>query len=1022
LSWKERSNLKRNCFIAVAIALTAFASASNGQDSVDVTFRYTNASVTGVNLVGDFEGWSNSNPADAMVNTGGGVWTKTIRLAVGGNPSGTLHGTWQYKFFPAGTTGAWPNDPLNPHVNAADNGNSFIYAKDPTIYQVLPNQLQPVQTTATPTLSSYIFPKVGAVVDTSSIRLVIDGAVIPGVGAFFDPASGKISYTPVAPLANGAHTFIIEASSSAGGSNADTVTFHTQGGFVQITNPGGYATRTSQRTLYGLVQGMTVTQVTIVRNNTDTATAPVSAGKFSALVSLAEGLNTFRALADSSGIQVASSSVSFTRIVNHIPNALISFNDHGQIDLQATGSTSPDSGRTLKFIWGVDPSNPAVIGGINGMTSPTVTINRPTVLGEYYFSLIATDTSGNSDTTRNYFTVGPTPPIGVPSVVSVPRWVREGRMYTMFFKMHTASGTINAALPDLNRIAAMGYNILWVLPVMKNRDPINNGPGPGYNIVDFTAVAPEYGTNQDMKNFIAQAHSLGMKVILDITPNHTSSSHPFVLDARAFREASQYWTYYQHGFLGSGNLSQAVTSDGFVYYGGFSDALLNYNWADIDARAYMIDVYKYWVRSIGADGYRFDVYWGPHSRANGGNGGEGEMGAPVRAALKHIRPDIALLGETAGTGVGTEVNFADQGGGIDEAYDWNLMGTVEGSNLWSVDPGSRVNTLDGSLRNESAGPGMGYLPGPDSYYLRFLENQDQDRIAYLYASGAPDVATARARTMPVSTAVNLAVGLPQVYAGQEVGRGPGISDFDLRRRGVVDFADPAGLILMPHYQKLAQIKKQYPCFSTQSMVRVGTDVSGVYAYSRPYSGANGLVVANIDGTPHNANIILSTSGNPSQFPAFSDGISYVTTDLYNGTTTQAVVFTGGIDTLKVSLPAYGSAVFVIDNVAHTLVLPPLTGIGVSRPGAIPREYVLAQNYPNPFNPATTISYQLRSAGGVTLRVYDVLGREVATLADGYQQAGSYTKSFDASRLSSGVYFYRLQAGSFVNTKKMVLAK
>jgi hypothetical protein len=124
----------------------------------------------------------------------------------------------------------------------------------------------------------------------------------------------------------------------------------------------------------------------------------------------------------------------------------------------------------------------------------------------------------------------------------------------------------------------------------------------------------------------------------------------------------------------------------------------------------------------------------------------------------------------------------------------------------------------------------------------------------------------------------------------------------------------------------------------------------------------------------------------------------------------------------VSLPAYGSAVFVIDNVAHTLVLPPLTGIGVSRPGAIPREYVLAQNYPNPFNPATTISYQLRSAGGVTLRVYDVLGREVATLADGYQQAGSYTKSFDASRLSSGVYFYRLHAGSFVNTKKMVLAK
>jgi glycosidase len=1006
----------------VPVALAALCSTSRGQDSIDVTFRYTNSSASAVNLVGDFEGWSNTNPAFAMVNSGGGVWTKTVRLPVGGIPTGTLHGTWQYKFFPAGTSGSWPNDPLNPHVNAADNGNSFVYAKDPAIYQVLPNQLQPVQTTSTPTLSSYIFPKVGATVDTSSIRFIVDGTAISGLGSSFDPASGKVSYTPSTPLANGSHTFIILAASSAGGSNSDTVTFHTQGGFVQITNPGGYSTRTSQRTLYGLVQAMTVTQVNIVRNNTDTSTAPVSAGKFSAVVPLAGGLNTFRALADSSGTQVASSPVSFTRLVDHIPNALISFNDHGSIDLQATGSTSPDSGRTLKFIWGEDPLNPAVIGGINGNTSQVITVARPSVLGEYYFSLIATDTSGNSDTTRSYFTLMPTPPVVVSTIAGVPRWVREGQMYTMFFKMHTAAGTINAALPDLNRIAAMGYNILWVLPVMKNRDPINNGPGPGYNIVDFTTVAPEYGTNQDMKNFIAQAHTLGMKVILDITPNHTSSSHPFVLDARTFGQASQYWTYYQHGFLGQGNLTQSATSDGFVYYNGFSDALLNYNWADVDARAYMIDVYRYWVRSIGADGYRFDVYWGPHSRSNGGSGGEGEMGVPVRAALKHIRPDIALLGETAGTGVGTEVNFADQGGGIDEAYDWNLMGTVESTSLWSVDPATRVNSIDGSLRNGSVGAGMGYLPGPDSYYLRFLENQDQDRIAYLYATGAPDAATARARTMPVSTAVNLAVGLPEVYAGQEVGRGPGISDFDVRRRGVIDFSDPAGLILIPHYQKLAQIKKQYSCFSTQSMVRVQTNVAGVYAYTRPFSGANSVVVSNIDGTAHDANIILTTAGVPAPLLGFTDGTTYVATDLYNGNTTQPVVFTAGVDTLKVSLPAYGSAVFVIDNVAHTLVLPLLTGVGKSRSGVIPGEYGLGQNYPNPFNPATTISYQIRSAGGVTLRVYDVLGREVATLVNGYQPPGTYGVTFDGSRLSSGVYFYRLQSGSFVNTKKMVLAK
>jgi hypothetical protein len=368
------------------------------------------------------------------------------------------------------------------------------------------------------------------------------------------------------------------------------------------------------------------------------------------------------------------------------------------------------------------------------------------------------------------------------------------------------------------------------------------------------------------------------------------------------------------------------------------------------------------------------------------------------------------------------VSYADDGGGLDEGYDWNLKNYVQ-SNIWALDAASRVNNLDGNLRNVSVTQAMGYVPGPNSYFLRFLENQDEDRIAYVYsAGGTVDAATARARTMPVSTAVNLAVGLPQVYAGQEVGRGPGIADSYERRRGVLNLADPAGLILMPHYQKLAQIKKQYPCFSTQSMVRVPADVPGVYAYTRPYSGANGVVVSNIDGAAHNANIILSTSGSPAPLFGFSDGTSYVATDLYNNSTTQPVVFSGGVDTLKVSLPAYSSAVFVIDNVAHTLVLPPLTSIGQSRSGAPPGEYSLSQNYPNPFNPATTITYQVRSAGAVTIRVYDVLGREVATLVNEYQGAGSYTQAFDASRLSSGVYFYRLQSGSFVSTKKMVLAK
>jgi len=89
---------------------------------------------------------------------------------------------------------------------------------------------------------------------------------------------------------------------------------------------------------------------------------------------------------------------------------------------------------------------------------------------------------------------------------------------------------------------------------------------------------------------------------------------------------------------------------------------------------------------------------------------------------------------------------------------------------------------------------------------------------------------------------------------------------------------------------------------------------------------------------------------------------------------------------------------------------------------LPVQYSLGQNYPNPFNPSTVISYQLPTGGYATLKLYNTLGQEVATLVDGFQDAGIKSVSFDASRLPSGVYFYRLQAGTFIQNRKMLLVK
>jgi hypothetical protein len=97
-------------------------------------------------------------------------------------------------------------------------------------------------------------------------------------------------------------------------------------------------------------------------------------------------------------------------------------------------------------------------------------------------------------------------------------------------------------------------------------------------------------------------------------------------------------------------------------------------------------------------------------------------------------------------------------------------------------------------------------------------------------------------------------------------------------------------------------------------------------------------------------------------------------------------------------------------------------VGVEDEGNVIDNYSLSQNYPNPFNPTTQINYSLEKPGLVTIKVYDLLGRVVATLINDQQTSGRHTINFDASTLTSGVYFYQINSGSFSSTKKMILVK
>ncbi|MEK9135715.1 MAG: alpha-amylase family glycosyl hydrolase, partial [Bacteroidota bacterium] len=389
-------------------------------------------------------------------------------------------------------------------MNPTDNDNSFIYTRDPTIYHLLPNQRQSPVTRAIPIISAYLFPKVGSVVDTSAISLNVDGATYKVPGASYDLSTKLFSYTLPQALPNGQHTLILSA-----GSSKDTVTFFVQAGFVQILNQGPLSTWKPIRTIYGSVTDTSVKSARIIRNSVDTFTVSISNQSFAKDASLKEGANVFVVEVDSAGSIARSSAFTITRLVNHAPSAKIGVVDGGAtITLTATESTDPDSGQSalLTYDWSTDSSNPEAIAGVDGSKFPQLVIQKPRAPGEYYFGLIATDPNGNRDTTRNYFTmVHPDSAIKIITYASVPSWVRQGRVYELFFKAFTSEGTIIAAIPRLSYIKDMGFNIIWVMPVMTNLQ-INNSSGTGYNIIDFYTVTPQYGTNQDFKNFVSECH------------------------------------------------------------------------------------------------------------------------------------------------------------------------------------------------------------------------------------------------------------------------------------------------------------------------------------------------------------------------------------------------------------------------------------------------------------------------------------------------------------------------------------
>ena len=154
--------------------------------------------------------------------------------------------------------------------------------------------------------------------------------------------------------------------------------------------------------------------------------------------------------------------------------------------------------------------------------------------------------------------------------------------------------------------------------------------------------------------------------------------------------------------------------------------------------------------------------------------------------------------------------------------DWNLLhNVIQPFNVSSP-------TLNNNVTNYGSDDTMGFVPGPNAHFMRFLENHDETRIAVLYGSYA--------KTMPMGTMIFTVPGIPMIYSGQEVGYGLGVTNLSLdTRRSIIDWNSAGKALLTPHYQRLAWIRATFPAFSTESMTVLPIASASMYTYSASIS-------------------------------------------------------------------------------------------------------------------------------------------------------------------------------------------
>jgi 1,4-alpha-glucan branching enzyme len=384
-------------------------------------------------------------------------------------------------------------------------------------------------------------------------------------------------------------------------------------------------------------------------------------------------------------------------------------------------------------------------------------------------------------------------------------------------------------------------------------------------------------------------------------------------------------------------------------------------------RDYMINAMKFWIDSVNVDGFRCDAasfvpigFW-----------------TTAITELKNDKPDIFMLAEDDGTQY--------KAAGFDMTYAWGYHGFGNGILNNIVTGTDNANELYSYTYQENIN-----YPAP-YYRMYFTSNHDDnswDGTVYEQFGDA-------AQEFAVLTTTFRSMSL--IYSGQEAGLNHRLLFFD--KDEIIWKPDTMAYI----YNTLLNLKKENKAlwngsYGGQLQRVTTTDNASILAFVREKENDKVFEVFNL--TDQEKTFTLQGTLYPGKY---MDVFTYDSVSFYENT----------------EMILSGWAYKVYEYVSE------ISGMSDDKP--MPKQFTLSQNYPNPFNPNTRIRYTISNTGSssttfVQLKVYDILGNEVATLVSKYQIAGSYEVEFNGADHSSGIYFYKISTGNYVATRKMVLLK